>query len=321
LHIKTSCPAFFIFLFCTFSAAAQTNELIGRIALENGNTMSYKVIFNDSAGVVTGYSISDPGPNQTKAIIKGTINRDKKSFSFSETNVLNAKDKSVEYCLLKCTCKISQHKGMQLFKGKVTGYIGGNTSKPCGKGTVAFSTPADILKFTQKLIEKIDTNKLNKEQKQTLDSFKKAGLKITQKPIAKVYTNKLNEEQKQTLDSFKKAAITTSMNLIDAKKGAAFNWDTDSIRIDVYDDGEVDYDRVTILMDDNKILDNHTSKKEKYTFTIPISGGKHVLKFHAENEGNTPPNTTKFILWDGGIKHLISTNLHYGQDATIEIER
>lgn len=293
MHIKTSCPVFFLFLFCIFSTVsttAQTNELIGRIALEDGNAITYKIVFSDSAGIVTGYSISDPGPNQTKAAIKGSINRDKKTFSFSETNVLNAKDKSVEYCLLKCTCKITEKKGLQLFKGKVSGYIGGNTAKPCGKGSVAFSTVADILKLTQKLIDKVDTSKLD-------------------------------DKQKQAIDSFRRATMNTSMDLIDAKKGVAFSWNADSMKIELYDDGEIDYDRVSILMNDHKILNNHTSTKEKYTFTIPVPGGKHTLKFHAENEGNTPPNTTKFILWDGNIKHMISTNLYYGQDATVVIER
>lgn len=290
MHIKTSCPAFLLFILCSLSTLAQTNELIGRIALEDGNAISYKVVFTDSAGILTGYSVSDPGPNQTKAVIRGNINRDKKTFSFSETKVLNAKDKSVEYCLLKCSCKITEQKGIQLFKGKVSGYIGGNTAKPCGKGSVAFSTTSDILKLTQKLMAKVDTNKLDKEQKQLVDSFRRA-------------------------------TINTSMDLVDAKKGVTFSWNADSMKIEVYDDGEIDYDRVSIMMNDAKILDNHTSTREKHQLTIPVPHGINILKFHAENEGNSPPNTTRFILWDGNLKHMISTNLYYGQDAVVEIER
>jgi len=290
LRIKTSCPLFFLFLFCTFTTTAQTNELIGRIAMNDGNAMTYKLVFSDSAGIVKGYSISDPGPNQTKATIKGSINRDKKSFSFREVKVVNAKDKNVEYCLLKGSCKITEQKGIQLFKGKVTGYINGEAAKPCGKGTIVFSTAADILKLTQKLVDSIDTSKLD-------------------------------DRQKAAIDSFKKAAETTSLDLVDAKKGAFFKWNTDSVRIEVYDDGEVDYDRTSILLDGNHILTNHTATKEKHEINIPVPAGRHVLKFRAENEGNTPPNTTKFILWDGGIRHMISTNLYYGQDATIELEK
>ncbi len=290
MHIKTSCLTFITAVLYTTAAIAQTNELIGKIALSNGNTMTYKLLFSDSAGIVKGYSISDPGPNQTKAVIKGRIDRDKRSFSFVETKVLNVKDKSVDYCLLKGRCKITEKKGIQLFRGKVTGFTNGDASKPCGKGTIMFSTASDILKLAQKLVADIDTSKLN-------------------------------EQQKMAIDSFKKAAANTSLTNVDEKNGAAFKWRTDTLRIEMYDDGEVDYDRTSILLDDKKILDNYTVTKERHELNVPLAEGHHIIKFHAESEGNTPPNTTKFILWDGGNRHIIATNLYYGQDATIEIDK
>jgi hypothetical protein len=288
LRIKTSCLNIVLILF-SFTSVAQTNELIGKITLTSGSSYTYKLVFSDSAGVIRGYSVSDlKGPYETKAAIEGTM--DEKSFSFRETKVLYAKTKSKDYCLLNAKCKVTKQAGMQLFKGKAVGYLNGEKNKQCGKGTALFSSMKDIVSMTSKLMAKVDTSKLN-------------------------------EEQKRTVDSLKRSIQNTSYINIDAKKDATVKWNSDSVRIEIYDDGEIDNDRISVLMDDDYIIKDLTVTAKREYRTIPVTPGNHKLRFHAENEGNSPPNTVKAVLYDGDTKHYISTNLSYNQEAILLINK
>jgi len=90
-------------------------------------------------------------------------------------------------------------------------------------------------------------------------------------------------------------------------------FETDSLVFTLYDNGIVDGDTVSVLLNGNIILPNQglTEKpvsKVIYTKDIPDSS---VFVLYAENLGNIPPNTGLLLIYDGKTRHEIffSTDL------------
>ena len=80
-----------------------------------------------------------------------------------------------------------------------------------------------------------------------------------------------------------------------------------TISLDLYDDGEVDGDIVSVYLNGKNILSNYTLTDKGKRLTIKLDPAKkeNELVIYAENEGSIPPNTGLMIVYDGATRHEV----------------
>lgn len=98
---------------------------------------------------------------------------------------------------------------------------------------------------------------------------------------------------------------------------------TDSVTIELYDDGLIDGDSVSVFINSNLLLNKVglTYKVLKQTIQLPVSADGIVLTMFAENEGSIPPNTGLLIIRSGEAKHEIRFSSDTKKSAAIELRR
>ncbi|MEO8173084.1 MAG: hypothetical protein ABI581_08370 [Sediminibacterium sp.] len=74
--------------------------------------------------------------------------------------------------------------------------------------------------------------------------------------------------------------------------------DTNLIKLDLYDNGEVDGDIATIILDGKVVLDKKLMSTTAASLSLDLSKGvsEHILELFANNLGSIPPNTALLVL-------------------------
>jgi len=74
---------------------------------------------------------------------------------------------------------------------------------------------------------------------------------------------------------------------------------SDSIRLELYDDGIVDGDRISIFLGDSLILKNYEllAHAREVLVRLDPHHTNNVLSLYAENEGSIPPNTALMVIY------------------------
>ena len=80
-----------------------------------------------------------------------------------------------------------------------------------------------------------------------------------------------------------------------------------NFRVDLYDDGDVDGDIVSVYYNGDLLLDNKklTDKPLTLNLTTDASKTENELVIYAENEGNIPPNTALMIVTEGDNRNEV----------------
>lgn len=83
--------------------------------------------------------------------------------------------------------------------------------------------------------------------------------------------------------------------------------DTGQIRLDFYDNAEVDGDSITVLVDKNVVVSHQrlTTKPITTYVTIDLHHTFHELEMVAENLGSIPPNTAMLIITAGEKRYQL----------------
>jgi len=99
--------------------------------------------------------------------------------------------------------------------------------------------------------------------------------------------------------------------------------DGDSIKIALYDNGEVDQDSVTLFFDDAVILNRYmiSEKAKELTIAVPNDGKEHSLELFAHNLGTIPPNTALIIITTGKKRFELRASYDLSTNAQIIISR
>ncbi len=135
------------------------------------------------------------------------------------------------------------------------------------------------------------------------------------------------------------AVITTpeTKNLILDKKDAAaliaerksefsqvVNFKSDSLELALYDNGEIDGDTVSVLMNGEVILAKQGLKATAIKKTIYITPGKDdefTMVLYAENLGKYPPNTGLLVVHDGDDVYNVRFSADFQTNAGIIFKR
>lgn len=97
--------------------------------------------------------------------------------------------------------------------------------------------------------------------------------------------------------------------------------DTGSIRLDFYDNAQVDGDSITVLVNKQVVLTHQRlSAKPLTTYVkIDLNNTFHEIEMVAENLGSIPPNTAILIITAGKNRHLLSLSSSETKSARVRI--
>ena len=95
---------------------------------------------------------------------------------------------------------------------------------------------------------------------------------------------------------------------------------TDSITLNVYDNGVVDGDIVSVVYNDKIIVDKLSLKSKALVVKIPVGKvGINKLVFYAHNLGEFPPNTAQLDIYYGIKKEELTISSDYTVSSAIDI--
>ena len=95
---------------------------------------------------------------------------------------------------------------------------------------------------------------------------------------------------------------------------------TDSITLNVYDNGIVDGDIVSVVYNDKTIVDKLSLKSKALVVKIPVGKvGINKLVFYAHNLGEYPPNTAQLDIYYGNKKEQLTISSDYTVSSAIDI--
>ncbi len=95
--------------------------------------------------------------------------------------------------------------------------------------------------------------------------------------------------------------------------------DSDSLKIALYDNGEVDQDSVSLFFDNAIILNRYmiSDKPIELTLLFPKDGKEHTLDLFAHNLGKIPPNTALIIITLGKKRYELRASYDLNSNARI----
>lgn len=292
------------------SCFAKEIRLKGYIGIEGGESFNYEIVFTDSAGILNGYSLTyEDEKKETKSAISGYIDKSNRIITFKELNIIynHGFHSNNTMCLIDATVKYTANSTQ-------TGYIMKGTYKSadasttyCGMGTVTFVND-DVFKTLFEAIPPRDTAATVK--KKTPETPKKpAGIRVVEVTYpanarpAPVPAPKTTDE------------ITAGVEKI-------YEWKSDTVVVDVWDGGNIDGDRITLLYNGKKVLNNYLLAREKKQLRFPVSAtGIDVITIIANNEGSEPPNTANLQLTDDTTTYDIIAYNDTGNEAHIKIKK
>ena len=135
--------------------------------------------------------------------------------------------------------------------------------------------------------------------------------KKIKKILKKIENNNINNRLK-----VKKIIATKNIQTQDTVK---IEWESDSIKINIWDSNQEDGDKINLKLNDKTILNNFVTNKNKKTINLKLKKGKNFLNLVAVNEGLSPPNTSKIELIDKKITYPIITKLKKNENLTFEL--
>lgn len=98
---------------------------------------------------------------------------------------------------------------------------------------------------------------------------------------------------------------------------------SDSIRISLYDNGEIDGDTVTVFLNGKPVVTHQELTARALNIYLTLDNSKDVneVSLFAENLGRIPPNTALMVVTDGISRFEVFLSSSYTQNATVRIKK
>lgn len=96
---------------------------------------------------------------------------------------------------------------------------------------------------------------------------------------------------------------------------------SNNIKVELYDDGEIDNDIVSLYFNKTLLADKRSLSTKPSTFNISLAEGKtNELILYADNLGDIPPNTALMIITDGVNRYEVRLSADLKNNAVVRFE-
>ena len=93
------------------------------------------------------------------------------------------------------------------------------------------------------------------------------------------------------------------------------------VKVELFDDGEVDNDIVSVYFNKDMVVDNKVLTDKSFAFTVTLVEGKtNELVLYADNLGSIPPNTALMIITDGTNRYEVRLSSDLKNNASVRFE-
>jgi hypothetical protein len=98
---------------------------------------------------------------------------------------------------------------------------------------------------------------------------------------------------------------------------------SDSIRVDFYDNGEIDGDSISVFFNNQLLTSSQILSQRAIHFSLALDSGResNELSMFADNLGSIPPNTALMIVDDGKKKYEVRLTSNLQNNGTVRIRR
>ena len=276
---------------------AQTNNftLTGKLVLHTNEVFPYKLVLKETNGVVSGYSITYDEANGTKTSVTGTLDRRTKKLIFKESQIISSHmvHTTAYMCLLSAELGYGFKNGERILTGDITSTEVDNTA--CTGGVLVFSKKEEI----QKLFDYHD------DFDTVISMKKRQAAPVAETEPEPVPAKKVIVEE-QITEGIEKT----------------FDWYSDSVVISVWDGGNIDGDRITLLYNKVPLLTNYYLVREKKELRKHLTGNAmDTVTIIALNEGSDPPNTANLLFTDGQKQFSVLAYNTKGRRAVIKLKK
>ncbi|WP_290696235.1 hypothetical protein [Lacinutrix sp.] len=277
----------FMIIFMKMSFSQSTYEYVGAIKLNDSSLITYQVKFTETKGEIIGHSITDVGGlHETKSNLYGKYNAVDKFIEFSEKDIIYTKSPVIQEDFCFINFKSSRFKlGNNKITGKFKGLFSDNTE--CINGDILLSTKEKM----EKRIAKV------------------------QKIISK--TKKIPDSLKSS-NNIVKIMDSVNMNILRNKQVLSVFSKSKNIRIEIFDGGKLDGDKVTLKYNGTTLLRNFETKKERKSIPLTLINKKNSFILLAENVGSISTNTAIIEIFVDDSKIRALTNLKKGENTQID---
>lgn len=193
------------------------------------------------------------------------------------------------------------------------------------------STPVSHITADKKQIETSNSRPEIKNQvsvKETKPAIPEETSKTETKKIDPSEMAKLKPEKTITPTPVPKPVITASSAAVfvaerKMAESQVLTFKSDSLVIKLYDNGEIDGDTVSVLLNGEVLLAKQGLKASAIKKTIYIQPGQDELNLvlYAENLGKYPPNTGLLVVDDGDATYQVRFSADFQQNAAVIFRR
>lgn len=97
--------------------------------------------------------------------------------------------------------------------------------------------------------------------------------------------------------------------------------DADSLKVSLYDNGEVDNDTISLFYNRKLVTRNKMLSSKPLTFTLAVDTTINEIAMFAENLGKLPPNTALAVIYAGEKRFELGMTSTLTKNATIRFRR
>ncbi len=294
----------FLILLCTGSYA---QNLTGTWEGAGGSGGGYcKMVILHIGDSLFGYTY-DVGMGYCKANFSGEYNNSTKKLTVKNIDFIERKG---PHSLSIYNLNYSENGTTEFLKGRIS-------AKTVGAKLLSFGLPTQV--HYRKINQAIDTTVLIAA---TIEQYKDKVQQSTAVTPAVVVVTPLPVKDTVQINTATALDLSVIKESRKSEVETVITTTADSIRIILFDNGEIDGDTITVFYN-GKIIVNQlllTEKPFEIIMPIPKNGALQIIELLANNLGSIPPNTAYMQIWTGVKKYEFRLSSDYKTNARIDVQ-
>lgn len=115
--------------------------------------------------------------------------------------------------------------------------------------------------------------------------------------------------------------IITALNERSFEISPTIEVDADSLKVTLYDNGEVDHDTISVFYNRRLIAYKQMLSDKPMTFVLPLDTAINEIAMYAENLGTIAPNTALAVIYAGEQRFELAMSSNFIKNAALRFRR